>query len=69
MKDTRRVDEIRAMKYAWEYAEPGRAVKVISECYLCSDGSSQVPGVVMVEQLPLQRPAPLEDRKFYSLKN
>lgn len=34
-KDTRRVDEIRAMKEAWESAEPGRAVKVISE-YLIS---------------------------------
>uniref|UniRef100_H0ZKF9 Androglobin n=1 Tax=Taeniopygia guttata TaxID=59729 RepID=H0ZKF9_TAEGU len=57
-KDTRRVDEIRAMKEAWESAEPGRAVKVISECHLCSDVSSQVPGVVvMVEQLPQQKPA------------
>lgn len=56
-KDTRRVDEIRAMKEAWETAEPGRAVKVISECYLCSDVSSQVPEVVMVEQLPEQKPA------------
>lgn len=56
-KDTRRADEIRAMKEAWESAEPGRAVKVISECYLCSDVSSQVPGVVvMVEQLSQQKP-------------
>lgn len=28
-KDTQRVDEIKAMKQAWESAEPGRAVKVI----------------------------------------
>ncbi|XP_037989711.1 androglobin [Motacilla alba alba] len=30
-KDTRRVDEIRAMKEAWESAEPGRAVKAFQE--------------------------------------
>ncbi|XP_053829227.1 androglobin isoform X2 [Vidua macroura] len=30
-KDTRRVDEIRAMKKAWESAEPGRAVKAFQE--------------------------------------
>ncbi|XP_063246408.1 androglobin isoform X2 [Prinia subflava] len=30
-KDTRRVDEIRAMKQAWESAEPGRAVKAFQE--------------------------------------
>ncbi|XP_068040990.1 androglobin [Anomalospiza imberbis] len=29
--DTRRVDEIRAMKEAWESAEPGRAVKAFQE--------------------------------------
>lgn len=27
-KDTERADEIRAMKQAWEMAEPGRAIKV-----------------------------------------
>jgi len=27
-KDTERADEIRAMKKAWEEAEPGRAAKV-----------------------------------------
>lgn len=27
-KDTERADEIKAMKQAWEAAEPGRAVKV-----------------------------------------
>lgn len=27
-KDTERADEIRAMKRAWEEAEPGRAAKV-----------------------------------------
>lgn len=27
-KDTERADEIRAMKQAWETAEPGRAIKV-----------------------------------------
>lgn len=27
-KDTERADEIRAMKQAWESAEPGRAIKV-----------------------------------------
>ncbi|XP_062344986.1 androglobin [Cinclus cinclus] len=30
-KDTRRVDEIRAMKESWESAEPGRAVKAFQE--------------------------------------
>uniref|UniRef100_A0A672TIZ1 Androglobin n=1 Tax=Strigops habroptila TaxID=2489341 RepID=A0A672TIZ1_STRHB len=56
-KDTQRADEIKAMKQAWESAEPGRAIKVISESSLCSDVSSQVPGAaVMVEQLPQQRP-------------
>lgn len=30
-KDTQRADEIKAMKQAWESAEPGRAVKVIRE--------------------------------------
>ncbi|XP_066171734.1 androglobin [Sylvia atricapilla] len=30
-KDTRRVDEIRAMKEAWESAQPGRAVKAFQE--------------------------------------
>ncbi|KAL2306306.1 hypothetical protein Nmel_004222, partial [Mimus melanotis] len=30
-KDTRRMDEIRAMKGAWESAEPGRAVKAFQE--------------------------------------
>ncbi|XP_048153581.1 androglobin [Corvus hawaiiensis] len=30
-KDTRRADEIRAMKEAWESAEPGRAVKAFQE--------------------------------------
>ncbi|NXE22524.1 ADGB protein, partial [Ardeotis kori] len=30
-KDTQRVDEIRAMKQAWESAEPGRAVKAFQE--------------------------------------
>ncbi|XP_075059694.1 androglobin [Mixophyes fleayi] len=29
MKDTERLDEIRAMKQAWELAEPGRAVKAL----------------------------------------
>lgn len=28
-KDTERADEIKAMKQAWESAEPGRAVKVL----------------------------------------
>jgi len=28
-KDTQRQEEIRAMKQAWETAEPGRAVKVM----------------------------------------
>ena len=28
-KDTERADEIRAMKKAWEDAEPGRAVKAL----------------------------------------
>ena len=28
-KDTERVDEIRAMKKAWEDAEPGRAAKAM----------------------------------------
>ena len=28
-KDTERADEIRAMKKAWEEAEPGRAVKAM----------------------------------------
>lgn len=56
-KDTQRADEIKAMKQAWESAEPGRAIKVMSECSLCSDVSSQVPGAaVVVEQLPQQRP-------------
>lgn len=27
-KDTERLDEIRAMKQAWETAEPGRCIKV-----------------------------------------
>lgn len=27
-RDTERADEIRAMKQAWETAEPGRAIKV-----------------------------------------
>lgn len=27
-KDTQRADEIKAMKQAWETAEPGRAIKV-----------------------------------------
>ncbi|NWU70559.1 ADGB protein, partial [Pterocles burchelli] len=30
-KDTQRVDEIRAMKKAWESAEPGRAIKAFQE--------------------------------------
>lgn len=38
-KDTQRVDEIKAMKQAWESAEPGRAIKVIRECNLCSNVS------------------------------
>lgn len=55
-KDTQRADEIKAMKLAWESAEPGRAIKVISDCSLCSNVSSQVPGAaVMVEKLPEQR--------------
>lgn len=37
-KDTERADEIRALKRAWEEAEPGRAAKVIffliSEIYV-----------------------------------
>lgn len=54
-KDTERVDEIKAMKQAWESAEPGRAIKVVSECNPCSNVSSQVPGAaVTVEQLPQQ---------------
>jgi len=28
-KDTERLEEIRAMKLAWEAAEPGRAAKVL----------------------------------------
>lgn len=78
-KDTQRADEIKAMKQAWESAEPGRAIKVIPECNLCSNVSSQVPGaVVMVEQLPQQRPdfiwlssSPLCGRQeiLHSLKN
>ncbi|NWS74450.1 ADGB protein, partial [Crotophaga sulcirostris] len=30
-KDTQRVDEIKAMKHAWESAEPGRAIKAFQE--------------------------------------
>ena len=56
-KDTQRADEIKAMKQAWESAEPGRAIKVIPECSLCSNVSSQVPGAaVVVEPLPQHRP-------------
>lgn len=52
-KDTERVDEIKAMKQAWESAEPGRAIKVVSEYNPCSNVSSQVPGPAgTVEQLP-----------------
>lgn len=32
-KDTERVDEIRALKQAWETAEPGRAIKVTYHFY------------------------------------
>lgn len=32
-KDTERADEIKAMKQAWEAAEPGRAIKVTGSCF------------------------------------
>ena len=32
-KDTSRADQIRAMKKAWEDAEPGRAAKVLTETF------------------------------------
>ena len=35
-KDTGRADEIRAMKRAWEEAEPGRAAKVCMCMYMCT---------------------------------
>lgn len=40
-KDTERLEEIRAMKMAWETAEPGRAAKVSQhdppQRYMCSE--------------------------------
>lgn len=73
-KDTQRADEIKAMKQTWESAEPGRAIKVTSECNLCSNVSSQVPGAaVMVELVPqipdficCSLPHSVEDRKNYT---
>lgn len=42
-KDTERADEIKAMKQAWEAAEPGRAVKV-TKAYLILSSSEKQQG-------------------------
>lgn len=56
-KDTQRADEIKAMKQAWETAEPGRAIKVYQSTIFAVMFFSHVPGAaVMVEWLPQQRP-------------
>lgn len=33
-KDTERIDQIKAMKKAWEMAEPGRCAKVTQKLYM-----------------------------------
>uniref|UniRef100_A0A8C0UYA7 Androglobin n=2 Tax=Cyanistes caeruleus TaxID=156563 RepID=A0A8C0UYA7_CYACU len=57
-KDTRRVDEIRAMKEAWESAEPGRAVKAFQERvrfinkYAVRDSEEPIAGVETADLTP-----------------
>ncbi|XP_068088087.1 androglobin isoform X2 [Hyperolius riggenbachi] len=60
-KDTERIDEIRAMKQAWELAEPGRAVKALQSRLQYVNKYKQKASVEPTEDITNESQIPMED--------